>query len=361
VDELETHYIDEEARAEHESIDRALLGVFGRKTDNQIVSTTIDGALMIVSAGCDTQPPVYYVYDREHQRMTRLLVERPDIPAEHLVPMQRVSYTTRDGLEIAAYLTVPKDAETRKLPVIVLPHGGPWARDWKRYDPEVQLFANRGFAVFQMNFRGSTGYGSAFHRKGYREWGQAIQDDITDGVKWLIEQGIADPDRIGIYGASFGGYAAMLGLAKTPDLYRAGASYAGVMDIKTMISDDRRYEWLVAWHKPMVGGSSGDDKRLKRHSPVRRASKIRVPVLLAHGADDQRVHVKHSRRMAKALRDSGADVEFLEFEDEIHGFLLERSRVQFYEQLLAFFERNLASRAPTPDGKTPAGERINGE
>lgn len=346
IDEPQVHYIDEEARQEHESIDHAIRSVHEHTTENRVVSTAADGSLMIVRTSSDIQPPVHYAYDRVKRVMTHLLDERPDIPIEHLVPMQRVSYTARDGLEIAAYLTIPKDTEAQQLPVIVLPHGGPWARDWKRYDPEVQLFANRGFAVFQMNFRGSTGYGSAFTERGYRQWGQAIQDDITDGVKWLIREGIADPGRIGIYGGSYGGYAAMMGLIRTPDLYRAGASYAGVMDIETLISDDRRYDWAYAWHKPMVGGELGDGARLERHSPVHRAGEIRVPVLLAHGADDERVHAKHSQRMARALRRSDKDVEYLEFEDEIHGFLLESNRIRFYERLVTFFEEHLVARPP---------------
>lgn len=345
VDEPRSVWFDEEARSEHAAIDQALASDLGRASTNEIVSATEEGSLVIIRASNETQPPVYYAYDRAKHAMNFLLAERPDIPVEQLAPIRRVDYAARDGLPIVAYLTIPLGVEPRGLPVIVLPHGGPWARDWKRYDPEVQLFANRGFAVFQMNFRGSTGYGGEFERRGYREWGQAIQDDITDGVKWLIAQGVADPDRIGIYGGSYGGYSAMMGLIRTPELYRAGASYAGVMDIETLISDDDRYDWGIDWHKPMVGGGWGDRTRLRDHSPVRRAAEIRVPVLLGHGADDQRVHVKHSRNMASALRDAGKQVEYLEFEDEIHGFLLEANRIQFYERLLAFFEAELSPRA----------------
>jgi dipeptidyl aminopeptidase/acylaminoacyl peptidase len=360
VDEPEAHYFDEEARSERAALDRALRGVFGGPTDNRIVSATMDGMLLIVHVSRDTQPPVYYVYDRRERSLTKLLDERPEVPVDQLVPMKRVTYITRDGLEIVGYLTLPRGAEPRKLPMIVLPHGGPWARDWKRYDPEVQMFANRGFAVLQMNFRGSTGFGTGFTRKGRREWGQAIQDDITDGVKWAIEQGIADPDRIGIYGGSYGGYSAMMGLVRTPELYRAGASYAGVMDIKLLIKHDRNYRWMYAWHEALIGGEWGDSKRLRKYSPVEGADEIRAPVLLGHGADDQRVHVQHSQNMARALRRAGKNFEYLEFEDEIHGFLLERNRIQFYERLVAFFEKNLAPRPPASDARGSVDEPADG-
>ncbi len=355
VDEPESVWIDEKARREHAAINNALRSDLGRETYNEIVSATQDGSLVLVSASSPTQPPVYYAYDRAKRAVNFLLEERPDVPAEHLAPIRRLSYAARDGLEIPAYLTLPIGFEPSGLPVIVLPHGGPWARDWKRYDPEVQAFANRGFAVFQMNFRGSTGYGAAFEQRGYREWGQAIQDDITDGVQWLIDQGVADPDRIGIYGGSYGGYAAMIGLIRTPGLYRAGASYAGVMDIETLINDDKRFDWGVDWHKSMIGGGWGDRKRLREYSPVRRAGEIRAPVLLGHGADDQRVNVRHSRNMASALRKHKKRVEYLEFENEIHGFLLEANRIQFYEALLAFFETELAPRAQSEPPEAGAG------
>jgi acetyl esterase/lipase len=189
--------------------------------------------------------------------------------------------------------------QARNLPAIALVHGGQWARDSIRWDPEVQLLANRG---------------------------------------------IADPDRIGITGGSYGGYATLVGLVKTPELYRAGAAYAPVTDIEYLISDDKWYDWGVSWHETMVGGGRADRERLRQSSPLRRAGEIRVPVLLGHGEDDQRVHVRQSRRMAEALEDAGKQVEYMEFPDEVHGFLLEANRVRWYERMAAFFEEHLAAR-----------------
>lgn len=207
----------------------------------------------------------------------------------------------------------------------------------------------------QVNFRGSSGLGLKHLKAGYREWGQKIQDDITDGVNWLIAAGIADPDRIGIMGASYGGHATLVGLSKTPELYRAGAAYASVTDIEFLISDDKWYDWGYQWHETMVGGERGDKERLRQSSPLRRVAEIRAPVLLGHGADDQRVHVRQSRRMAEALRKADKEFEYLEFPDEIHGFLLEANRVKWYEALVAFFEKNLAPRVtPVADGAASA-------
>jgi dipeptidyl aminopeptidase/acylaminoacyl peptidase len=262
-----------------------------------------------------------------------------------------VDYVARDGLAIPAYLTLPSGIEPRQLPAIALVHGGPWSRDTIDWDPEVQLLANRGYAVLQVNFRGSSGLGESHLRAGYREWGQKIQDDITDGVKWLIAQGVADPDRVGIVGTSYGGYAALVGLVKTPRLYRAGVAYAPVTDIELMISDDRWYEWGYEWHQTMVGGERGDKSRLRENSPLRRVAEITVPVLIGHGTDDQRVHVRQSQRMAEALKAAGKDYQYLECPDEIHGFLVEANRIRWYATLIEFLDRNLAPRPAARDGK----------
>jgi len=218
------------------------------------------------------------------------------------------------------------------------------ARDFRRYDPEVQLLANRGFAVFQPNFRGSSGYGSEFEARGYRQWGLSMQRDLSEGVRWLIDQGIADADRIAIYGASYGGYAALMGLVVNPELYRAGASYAGVTSLTMHLADNNGYEGLSAFGNRVIGRAWRDRRELKETSPLENADKVQAPVLLAHGENDSRVHVKHSAKMANALRRAGKDVEYLEFENEIHGFILEQNRIAFYHKLASFLEENLASR-----------------
>jgi acetyl esterase/lipase len=349
VDRPDIHFFDAAAAAEHRALRDVFDFEFLRPTFHRAVSASDDGLLRIIEVSSDVQPPVYYLYDRGSHKIGRILEERPDLDPKQLAPTRRVTYRARDGLEIPAYLTLPPGVPPKSLPAIALVHGGPWSRDWIQWDPEVQILANRGFAVLQVNFRGSSGYGEAHLTAGYREWGLKIQDDITDGVKWLIAEGIADPDRIGIAGASYGGYATLVGLVKTPGLFRAGAAYASVTDIEYMISDDKWYDWDYEWHETMVGGERGDRSRLRDNSPLRRAAEITVPVLLGHGEDDQRVHVRQSRRMAEALRAAGKSVEYLEFPDEVHGFLLEVNRIQWYERFVAFFEQHLAPRSPPPE------------
>ena len=348
LDRDEVHYFDDAAALEQGALARSFAREFARPVRHSAVSATRDGTQQLLSVSSDTQPPVYYYFNRTSRRLTRFLDERPGIDTNRLSPTERRTYRARDGLEIPAYLTLPRTGSPKPAALIVMPHGGPWARDDIRWNPEVQLFASRGFAVLQMNYRGSTGHGAAHLAAGFREWGQKIQDDITDGVSWAIAEGIADPDRVGIYGGSFGGYAALAGLVKTPTLYRAGAAYAAVTDIEHLIEDDDFYRSYVDVHEARIGGEAGDQKRLRASSPLRRASEVRAPVLLGHGEHDQRVHVHQSRRMAAALRKAGKDVEYLEFPDEIHGFLLEANRLRWYEALVAFFEKNLAPRAAPP-------------
>ena len=348
VDRPAIHFFDEAAEREHRALALAFEKEFGAPVFHELVSVSTDGVQQLIEVTSEVQPPVYYFYDRAKRAIRRILEQRPSLKPEHLAPTKRVTYQARDGLSIPAYLTLPRDAAPKNLPVVVNVHGGPWVRDSIGWDPEVQLLANRGFAVFQMNFRGSSGLGRKHLEAGYREWGQKIQDDITDGVKWLIAEGIADPDRIGITGGSYGGYATLVGLTNTPELYRAGAAYASVTDIEFLLSDDKWYDWGYEWHETMVGGERGDKERLRESSPLRRVAAVRSPVLLGHGADDQRVHVRQSQRMANALREAGKDVEYLEFPDEVHGFLLEANRIRWYEALIAFFEKNLAPRAAPP-------------
>ncbi len=343
VDSPERHFFDAEAQRLHQALQKALVGRFGGGVQFGVTSTAREGGLQVLRVSSDVQPPSYFVYDTKTRSLTHLLDERPKVPLGALSPMRRVDYQARDGLRIPAYLTLPKGRVAKALPVVVLPHGGPWVRDLIEWNSEVQLLASRGFAVFQPNFRGSWGYGSTFLHAGDREWGGKMQDDIADGVKWLIAEGIADPDRIGIYGVSYGGYAALFGLVKTPDLFRAGAAYAGVSDVEGMIADDQWYRSFEKdSHDEMIGS---DSEHLRAISPLGRAAEIRAPVLLGHGENDERVHVRQSQRMADALRSAGKQFEYLEFPDEVHGFLLESNRVKWHERLAAFFEEHLAPRS----------------
>ena len=346
-DRRRIRYFDDRVEAESGQLRDTLARELGHEVDVASLSESVDGTKQILEVSSDRQPPVYYFYDRSVRRIERLFAELPDVPVELLATTKRVTFRARDGLAIPAYLTLPVGVEPRALPAIALVHGGPWSRDVIEWDPEVQLLVNRGFAVLQVNYRGSSGFGKAFRDAGDREWGQKIQDDITDGVQWLIDVGIADADRIGIMGASYGGYAALVGLVKTPRLFRAGVAYAAVTDIETMLGDDRWYGSDDTFDRKRIGGEIGDADRLRAHSPLRRASEIRVPVLLGHGEDDQRVHVRESRMMAEALEASGAGkrFEYMEFPHEIHGFALESNRIRWYTRVAAFLEENLAPRA----------------
>lgn len=354
VDRPAVHFFDPAAQREHEALGRAFQREFDTPVVHELVSVSGDGTRQIFSVSSDVQPPSYYLFDRATRSLAHILDQRPKLRPELFAPIQRFTIRARDGLAIPAYLTLPRGVAPENLPAIIDVHGGPWARDLIEWNPEVQLLANRGFAVLQLNFRGSSGFGRAHLEAGYREWGQKIQDDISDGVAWLIARGFADPDRIGITGGSYGGYATLVGLTKTPELYRAGAAYASVTDIEHMLAGDKWYEWGYEWHETMVGGGAGDKARLRASSPLSHAANVRAPVLLGHGVDDERVHVRQSQRMAKALRDAGKDVTYLEFPDEIHGFLLEANRIRWYEALIAFFEKHLAPRAQTARGAPAA-------
>jgi dipeptidyl aminopeptidase/acylaminoacyl peptidase len=344
VDRPEIHFFDPTDAQEQRQLAAAFQKEFGMPMHHERISRSNDGVQQLIEVSSEIQPPVYYFFDRNRNYLARVFEQRPSIKAAALSPTQRVNYQARDGMQIPAYLTLPKGHAPQNLPLIVNVHGGPWSRDRIDWDPEVQVLANRGFAVLQVNFRGSSGFGYRHLEAGYRQWGRKIQDDITDGVRWVIEQGVADADRIGIMGGSYGGYATLVGLTKTPELYRAGAAYASVTDIEFLLSDDKWYDWGADWHETMIGGERGDKPRLREDSPLRLVAAIRAPVLLGHGTDDQRVHVRQSQRMAEALRKAGKQCEYLEFANEYHGFLLEANRVKWYETLVAFFERNLAPR-----------------
>lgn len=344
-DRRRVRYFDRRVEAEYAALRDTLLAELQRDVDVSSVSESADGQKQVIEVSSDRQPPVYYYYDRALRRIERLFAAYPDVPLESLAPTRRVTFRARDGIAIPAYLTLPLGVDSRALPAIALVHGGPWSRDLIEWDPEVQLLANRGFAVLQVNFRGSTGFGKAFREAGYRQWGQKIQDDVTDGVQWLIDEGIADAGRIGIMGTSFGGYATLMGLVKTPDLFRAGVAYAAVTDIETTLANDRWYGSDDEFDRKVIGGEIGDADRLRQSSPLRRAREIRAPVLLGHGEDDQRVHVRESRAMAEALEAGSGRYEYMEFPHEIHGFALESNRIQWYKRVAGFLEEHLAPRA----------------
>jgi dipeptidyl aminopeptidase/acylaminoacyl peptidase len=311
-----------------------------------VMSWSHDRSLVLVSSFSDVSPGSFYLLEAKKGRMEFLADRAPWIKAKDMSPMKPVRYAARDGLEIPAYLTVPRKSAGKALPLIVDVHGGPWVdgNTWI-FDPEVQFFASRGYAVLQPNFRGTDRYGWKHLHASYGQWGLAMQDDITDGVKWAVEQGIADPKRVCIYGASYGGYAVMMGLAKTPELYRCGVDYVGVTDIPLMLtmtwSDTSRSEISIEHMKMMIGDPGRDAKRLAETSPVNLATRIKAPVLMAYGAADVRVPIEHGTRMKSALEKAGVKYQWMAMEGEGHGFRDPANQKAFYEAVEKFFAENL--------------------
>jgi dipeptidyl aminopeptidase/acylaminoacyl peptidase len=296
----------------------------------------------IVVASNDRTPGTRNLFEVKSGRLTKLVEVAPWLKENELAPMKPIEYQSRDGLTIHGYLTLPLGREAKNLPVVINPHGGPWARDNWGFNPEVQFLANRGYAVLQMNFRGSTGYGRKFWEASFKQWGQKMQDDITDGVQWLIKQGIADPKRIAIYGGSYGGYATLAGVTFTPDLYAAAVDYVGVANMFTFLNTIPPYwkPFLDMFHE-MVGDPEKDKAMMAAVSPVMHADKIKTPLFVAQGAHDPRVNKAESDQMVEALKKRGVDVEYMVKENEGHGFHNEENRFDFYEAMEKFLDKHL--------------------
>ena len=302
-----------------------------------------ENLLLYVSS--DRTRGAYYFYNVQEDKPRLLAETAPWLHEEDLVEMHPVCYTTRDGLEIEAYLSLPHGytPDTAKgLPTIINPHGGPWARDKWGFSSETQFLCNRGYAVFQMNFRGSTGYGRRFLEAGYKQWGRAMQDDITDGVEWLKARGISDPKRIAIYGGSYGGYATLAGITYTPDLYACAIDYVGVSNLLTFM------QTIPPYWKPMlemmyeqVGDPVRDREMLEACSPALHADRIVAPLFIAQGANDPRVNKAESDQMVAALRARGVEVEYMVKENEGHGFHNQENRFDFYRAMERFLARHL--------------------
>lgn len=299
----------------------------------------------LVLAHSDKSLGTYYLYDKRSGILEKISDITPWLDPEEMATMNPVEYASRDGLTIHGYLTLPKGytmENAKNLPVVVNPHGGPWYRNQWGFNPEVQFLANRGYAVFQMNFRGSTGYGRKFWEASFKEWGRAMQDDITDGVNWLIDKGIADKERIAIYGASYGGYATLAGITKTPDLYAAAVDYVGVANMFTFMKTIPPYwEPQLQMFYEMVGDPVRDSLLLSEVSPVLHSDKITTPLFVAQGANDPRVNINESNQMVEALRNRGIIVEYMVKEDEGHGFYNEKNQFDFYNAMDKFLAEHL--------------------
>lgn len=289
----------------------------------------------------------YYFYDVNGDQFTKLADFKPWLREENMARVQPITYTSRDGLTIHGYLTLPKGVDPKNLPVVVNPHGGPWARDGWGFNPEIQFLANRGYAVLQMNFRGSTGYGRKFWEASFKEWGGTMQDDITDGVRWLIKEGIADSTRIAIYGASYGGYATLAGITKTPELYTCAVDYVGVSNMFTFMHSIPPYwEPYRKMLYEMVGDPKADSLALAKVSPVNNIDKIKCPLLVVQGANDPRVNKAESDQIVEALQKKGLAVEYIVKDNEGHGFYNQENQFEFYGAMEKFFEKHLRRSVP---------------
>jgi dipeptidyl aminopeptidase/acylaminoacyl peptidase len=312
-----------------------------------LASSTKDDRLHIVVVTSDINPGVAYLYNMETGETKFLYKPRPNLPSEYLAKMEPFQFKSRDGLTIHGYLTVPKGIKPKNLPVVINPHGGPWARDSWGYNPEAQFLANRGYAVAQVNFRASTGYGKAFFNAGKKKWGDEMQNDLTDAVKYLVDKGIADPKKVAIYGGSYGGYATLAGLAFTPDLYSCGVDYVGVCNLLTLLKSIPPY-WETArkFFNDQVGDpdNAADVERLKRQSPLFSADKIKAPLLVFQGANDPRCKIPESKQIVIAMRDLGRHVEYYIAKDEGHGFLGADARSAMRVAQEKFFAKQLGGR-----------------
>ena len=317
----------------------------------RIASRNLNDSEWIVHYALDTAPAAYYRYDRSARTLEFLFTTRPALEGKSLAEMRPVEITSRDGLTLNSYLTLPAGVEPRDLPLVLTVHGGPWARDAWGYDPEAQWLANRGYACLQVNFRGSAGFGKRFLHAGDKEWGAKMHDDLLDAVDWAVEQGFADRARVAIYGGSYGGYAALVGAAFTPEVFACSIDVVGPSSIITLINSIPPYwEPLKKVFTVRVGDPETEAEFLQSRSPLFKADQIKRPLLIAQGANDPRVKQAESEQIVEAMRAHGKEVEYLLFEDEGHGFARPENRLAFYAAAERFLARHLGGRCEQPAG-----------
>jgi dipeptidyl aminopeptidase/acylaminoacyl peptidase len=331
--------LDDEVRDDFEAIRAVDDGNFS------ITSFDHDFDTWSVAFMKDDGPVSFYTYDRNTREATFLFVHRTELDEYTLAPMEPISFTSRDGLTIHGYATFPPGKPQRDLPMVLSVHGGPWARDVWGYNPEAQLFANRGYLCLQVNFRGSEGYGKGFLNAGNKEWGGKMHNDLIDAVNWAIDQGYADPDRIAIYGHSYGGYAALVGATFTPDVFACAVAGMGPSNLVTFITSVPPY-WttMIENMYKRIGDPRTEEEFLKSRSPLFRVDAIRIPMLIAQGANDVRVKQTESEQIVEAMRQKGLEVEYILFEDEGHGFAKPENRLRFYERVEEFLSKQLNGR-----------------
>lgn len=325
-------FFDEKYARLKKSIDKAL-----PDTNNYFIGFSRDGNTYSLLSTSDNEPGVYLLGNKKQKSLGAFGYKYKFLTPDVLSKKQDISYTARDGLKIEGYLTLPKGSEGKNLPTIIFPHGGPISFEGAGFDYWSQFLASRGYAVLQMDFRGSSGYGFDFMKQGIASWGQAMQDDVEDGTRWLIEQGVANPDKICILGASYGGYAALMGTVKAPDLYQCAVSFAGVTDVEYLVRSYRNFtNYDVV--KKQIGN---DDELLWDASPLKYANKINVPVLLMHGEKDRSVRLHHSEEMFSTLKKANKSVQFIEFEDGDHYLSNAQHRIEAFTAIEQFLAEHL--------------------
>ncbi len=346
-DKLNWQILDNSIAADFEAIAQVRPGEFS------IGSRTLADDRWLVSYTADDGPVYYYIYDRNSKTSTFLFSNQPELEQLALASMQPISYSARDGLTIHGYLTTPAGIPAQNLPAVLLVHGGPWARDTWGYDPEAQWLANRGYAVLQINFRGSTGYGKAFLNAGNREWAAKMHDDLLDAVNWLVDQGIADRNKVAIMGGSYGGYATLVGLTFTPEVFAAGVDIVGPSNILTLLQSIPPYwEPIKAQMYHRIGNMETEADFLKSRSPLFFIDRIQRPLLIGQGANDPRVKQAESDQIVEAMRQAGKPVEYVLYPDEGHGFARPENRLHFYAIAEEFLAKYLGGRCE-PVGEIP--------
>lgn len=346
----------ERARGEWQVANPAVLADFealkeSTPGDFDVLTRTANDQQWIVAHLRDDEPASYHLYDRASRRLTPLFGTRPRLAGRPLAGTRVVDFAARDGLPLQGYLTLPRDAEPKSLPLVLLVHPGPWARDRWGFDPEVQWLANRGYAVLQVNYRGSTGYGRAHLRAGFREWGGRMQDDLLDARQWAVDQGVADPARIAIMGAGYGGFAALTALTATPELFAAGVSVGGPVNLPTYLGGlPDSLASLRALLAERIGHPKSDAAMLRDRSPLTRATAIRRPVFLAQGAADPQIRTGETDEFIAVARKNNVPTEYLLFPDEAQGIHHPANRRRLYAALEAFLAQHLGGRAEPPAG-----------
>ncbi|WP_286769286.1 MULTISPECIES: alpha/beta hydrolase family protein [Sphingobacterium] len=331
------HFFDEATKKKYDQLSKQIDGF-----EFQVLNTDISGDKVIIKTYTDVNPGGIYFYDFSTQKLTKLTDNNSDLKDKELSPNEYITYTARDGIQISGYLTYPIHSNRKDLPMVVLPHDGPNGREVWGFDNEAQFLANRGYLVFQMNYRGSTGFGKKFWTAGFKEWGGKIQDDITDGVKWLIKEGIADRERVAIVGKGFGGYSALHAACFNSDLYKCAVSYSGYTNLFTYFRDIPPYfKSYVQKMYQIVGNPIREAELFKNISPVFHSDKVKIPVLLVQGGKDRFSSVPDANQFVQKLKNNNVPVQYILKEDEDRTFKRDENVFGYYNELERFLAKYL--------------------